>query len=184
MPLGDRRPGTGLPAGDAGQGTSGGSGPYTVPVDLLLLYTRGPELLVGLRRGGFAAGEWDTPSGKLESGETLEHGMAREALEETGLTLPPQDLQMVAMTHWHPPDGVPRIGVFFHLEADPAVHGVPVIAEPAKCAQLRWAPLDALPSPLLRYTAIGVELFRSGRRYAAMDWPRTPDTAAGTDRAG
>lgn len=36
--------------------------PYTVPVDLLLLYTRGPDLLVGLRQGGFASAEWDTPS--------------------------------------------------------------------------------------------------------------------------
>jgi hypothetical protein len=35
--------------------------PYTVPVDLLLLYTRSDQLLVGLRQGGFAAGQWDTP---------------------------------------------------------------------------------------------------------------------------
>ncbi|MEV0131415.1 NUDIX domain-containing protein [Dactylosporangium sp. NPDC050688] len=163
---------------------AGAVGPYTVPVDLLLLYTRGPDLLVGLRQGGYASGEWDTPSGKLEPGERLEHGMAREALEETELRLPPQQLQLVAMTHWHPPDGVPRIGVFFHLEAHPAVHGVPRIAEPAKCAELRWAPMDALPTPLLRYTAIGVELYRSERRYAAMDWPRSPDPGAGMGRAG
>jgi 8-oxo-dGTP diphosphatase len=158
--------------------------PYAVPVDLLLLYTRGSELLVGLRQGGFAAAEWDTPSGKLEPGEPLEHGMAREAFEETGLRLPPQQLQVVAMTHWHPPDGIPRIGVFFHLEADPAMHGVPAIAEPAKCAELRWAPLHALPTPLLRYTAIGVELFRSGRRYAAMDWPHELSPGTGVDGAG
>ena len=151
--------------------------PYTVPVDLLLLYTRGDQLLVGLRRGGFAAGQWDSPSGKLEPGEALEHGMAREAFEETGLRLPPAQLRMVAMAHWHPPDGVPRVGVFFHLEADPAVHGEPFIAEPAKCAELRWAPLDALPRPLLRYTEIGVELFCSGRVYAAVDWPAGIDGA-------
>ncbi|MEV0136824.1 NUDIX domain-containing protein [Dactylosporangium sp. NPDC050688] len=142
-----------------------------MPVDLRLLYTCGDQMLVGRRRGGFAAGQWDSPSGKLEPGEALEHGMAREAFEETGLRLPPAQLRVVAMTHWHPPDGVPRIGVFFHLEADPAVHGEPVIAEPAKCAELRWAPLDALPRPLLRYTEIGVELFCSGRVYAAVDWP-------------
>jgi hypothetical protein len=44
------------------------AGPYTVPVDLLLLYTRGNQLLVGLRRGGFAAGEWDSPSVHLAGG--------------------------------------------------------------------------------------------------------------------
>jgi 8-oxo-dGTP pyrophosphatase MutT (NUDIX family) len=81
-----------------------------VPVDLLQLYTRGQELLVGLRRGGFAADEWDTPSGKLEPGETLQHGMAREAFEEIGLRLPAEQLRVAAMTHWYPPDGVPRVG--------------------------------------------------------------------------
>ncbi|MGI5185419.1 NUDIX domain-containing protein [Dactylosporangium sp. CA-152071] len=147
---------------------------FGVPVDLLLLYTRGPDLLVGLRQGGFAAGTWDTPSGKLVPGEALEHGMAREAFEETGLRLPPNELQMVALTHWYPPDSTPRVGVFFHLEADPARHGEPVITEPDKCAQLLWAPQDALPAPLLRYTAIGIELYRTGRRYASMDWPSWP----------
>ena len=33
------------------------AGPYTVPVDLPLLYTRGDQLLVGLRQGRFAAGQ-------------------------------------------------------------------------------------------------------------------------------
>ena len=153
--------------------TPNGNGPRpcTVAVDVLLLYTRGDDLLVGLRQGGYAAGNWDTPSGKLDPGETLEQGMAREAREETGLHLPPDRLSMVAMTHWHPPDGPPRLGVFFHVEADPGVHGEPRVAEPEKCAELRWAPLNALPTPLMRYTRIGVELFTTGRVYAAMDWP-------------
>ncbi|WP_344614801.1 NUDIX domain-containing protein [Dactylosporangium salmoneum] len=105
-------------------------------MDVLLLYTRpgqhGVELLVGLRRGGYAPSKWDTSSGKLQLGERLEDRMAREAWEETGLRLPPHLLRVVAMTHWHPPDRVPRIGVFFHLEADPAAHGVPRIARVAE----------------------------------------------------
>lgn len=32
-------------------------------------------------------GEWSIPGGVLELGETLRHGAAREALEETGLTV-------------------------------------------------------------------------------------------------
>ncbi|WP_426512990.1 NUDIX domain-containing protein [Dactylosporangium sp. McL0621] len=140
-----------------------------MPVDVLLLYTRsgerGTELLVGLRRGGFVAGEWDSPSGKLEPGEPAEAGMAREAFEETGLRLQPDELQLAAATHWHPPDGTPRIGLFFHRTAHPDRHGQPTVREPEKCPQLQWAPLDDLPQPVLRYTEIGVELFRTGRRY-------------------
>lgn len=156
----------------AGPAAPAGAVPYELPVDLLLLYTRSSELLVGLRQGGFAAGTWDTPSGKLAPGEPLEHGMAREAFEETGLRLPPHELRMVAMTHWYPPGGKPRIGVYFHIEADPQRHGQPALLEPDKCVELRWADLDALPSPLLRYTEIGIHLYRTGRLYAATDWPQ------------
>src|SRR5260370_33100729 len=43
-----------------------------------LLIRRGSETLLG---------EWSIPGGTLELGETLEEGVARELLEETGLTV-------------------------------------------------------------------------------------------------
>jgi 8-oxo-dGTP diphosphatase len=43
-----------------------------------LLIRRGSEPLLG---------EWSIPGGMLELGETLEQGVARELLEETGLTI-------------------------------------------------------------------------------------------------
>jgi ADP-ribose pyrophosphatase YjhB (NUDIX family) len=43
-----------------------------------LLIKRGSEPLLG---------EWSIPGGMLELGETLEEGVARELLEETGLTV-------------------------------------------------------------------------------------------------
>ena len=43
-----------------------------------LLIRRGSEPLLG---------EWSIPGGTLELGETLEQGVARELLEETGLTV-------------------------------------------------------------------------------------------------
>jgi 8-oxo-dGTP diphosphatase len=43
-----------------------------------LLIRRGSEPLLG---------EWSIPGGSLELGETLEEGVARELLEETGLTV-------------------------------------------------------------------------------------------------
>src|SRR5258708_40220054 len=43
-----------------------------------MLIRRGSEPLLG---------EWSIPGGMLELGETLEEGVARELLEETGLTV-------------------------------------------------------------------------------------------------
>ena len=136
-------------------------------------------MLVGLQQGEFAAGQSDTPSGKIEPGERLEAGMAREAFGETGLRLPPEELRLVAVTHWYPPDGTPRVGTFFHIDADPARHGTPPVTEPSKCVRQMWAPLDDLPQPLLRYTEIGIELFRSGRTYWAIDWSDDAPILAG-----
>ena len=48
-------------------------------------------------------GEWSIPGGALELGETLREAAVREALEETGLTVEPQDL----------------LGVFDRLVRDP-----------------------------------------------------------------
>jgi 8-oxo-dGTP diphosphatase len=48
-----------------------------------LLIRRGSEPLLG---------EWSIPGGTLELGETLEEGVARELLEETGLTVKVIDL--------------------------------------------------------------------------------------------
>jgi len=50
-----------------------------------VIIDRGRALLI--RRGSEPLlGEWSIPGGMLELGETLEEGVARELLEETGLT--------------------------------------------------------------------------------------------------
>jgi ADP-ribose pyrophosphatase YjhB (NUDIX family) len=55
-------------------------------------------------------GEWSIPGGALELGETLREGAVREALEETGLTVEPQDLLGVFDRLMHDAEG----GVLYH----------------------------------------------------------------------
>ena len=55
-----------------------GVGGVIIVAGRALLIRRGSEPLLG---------EWSIPGGMLELGETLEEGVARELLEETGLTV-------------------------------------------------------------------------------------------------
>ena len=55
-----------------------GVGGVIIDRERALLIRRGSEPLLG---------EWSIPGGTLELGETLEEGVARELLEETGLTV-------------------------------------------------------------------------------------------------
>src|SRR5258706_6813366 len=55
-----------------------GVGGVVIAEGRALLIRRGSEPLLG---------EWSIPGGMLEVGETLEEGVARELLEETGLTV-------------------------------------------------------------------------------------------------
>jgi 8-oxo-dGTP diphosphatase len=57
-----------------------GVGAVVIEGNKVLLVRRGNEPLKG---------EWSLPGGALEIGETLQQGMVREVLEETGVTVAP-----------------------------------------------------------------------------------------------
>lgn len=54
--------------------------------------TRGNKILLGKRRDEPDRYKWAIPGGKLELNETIEEGLKREMLEETGLTVEVENL--------------------------------------------------------------------------------------------
>ena len=58
------------------------------------------------------------------------------------------------------------MGLFFTAVHDPDRHGEPFNAEPNKCAELDWFPLDALPDPTYRYTSAGLRPSSTATRCA------------------
>lgn len=145
--------------------------PYTSPVDVFLILTRGNDVLLALRKDtGYADGLWNFPSGKLEAGEPVTSAMCREADEEIGLEVKPDDLAPPAVLHHRPREGAGRLGLFFALELDTARHGEPVNAEPHKCAAIRWFPARRLPAHTVPYTRAGHRLWRSGLTFGTDGW--------------
>ncbi|MFC7280171.1 NUDIX domain-containing protein [Paractinoplanes rhizophilus] len=145
--------------------------PPTHPVDVLLLLTHANHVLLALREGtGYADGQWNLPSGKLEHGEDAISGIIREAHEEIGIRLDPTEPRMVTAVHHRNTAGLSRVGLAFAVAFDPACHGEPFNAEPHKCAKIEWFPADLLPSNTYPYTAACVRAYRESQPFILSGW--------------
>ncbi|MRH87488.1 NUDIX domain-containing protein [Nocardia sp. SYP-A9097] len=155
---------------------------YTSFVDVLLILTRGDEVLLARRANtGYSDGLWNLPSGKLDAGEDLEAGMIREAWEEIGIELSRKDIRMANVVHYQPPDEQTRIGFFFHADS---WSGEPFNAEPDKCSDLRWFARDEIPADTVPYTSIGLDLFRRGEHFGLAGWTVTAESARNASEIG
>ncbi len=119
---------------------------------LLLREVEGREqLLLQLRQNtGYYDGHWATAAaGHVEQGESVHQAAVREAAEELGVTVDPDDLAPLTVMHRTGGNGLPideRVDFFFACRR---WSGDPTIIEPEKCAALQWYELDALPTPLV-----------------------------------
>jgi 8-oxo-dGTP diphosphatase len=145
--------------------------PFASIVDVMLLLVREGHVLLALREGtGYADGMWNLPSGKLEADEDLVSALIREAREEVGIEILPTEPRMVAAVHHRNPESSGRVGFFFEVTSRPGEQGEPVNAEPWKCAEIAWSPLDRLPLNTYPYTAAGIDLYRRGVPFGLDGW--------------
>lgn len=104
----------------------------------------GDRVLLVQRGNAPMQGEWSLPGGALEVGETLEEGVKREVLEETGLTV--EVVGMVAVVDRIARDNSSRVQ-FHYVLVDYLCR---IVAGAAACASdavdLRWAARDELDS--------------------------------------
>jgi 8-oxo-dGTP diphosphatase len=118
-------------------------------VGISLLVTREfngvTHVLLGQRQGSHGAGEWGTPGGHLENGETFEQAALNELLEECGPDIQVSQPRFLCTTNLR--DFLPKhyvdIGMVSYW-----ISGDPVRAEPDKCLGWLWHPINNLPAPL------------------------------------
>ena len=133
-----------------------------VTVDVIIRLDGG---IVMIRRGHTPLG-WALPGGFVDIGETVEHAAAREALEETGLSVTLDELLYVYSDPARDPRGQ-TVSVVFTGHAD----GRPAGGDDADDAQI--FDLDALPSPIVfdhaRIIADYRHLLATGQRPRPVD---------------
>ncbi len=119
------------------------------------------EVLLQLRRGtGYMDEHWASVAGHVERGESVFEAARREAAEEVGVT--DVDLVPLCAMQRTGTSGLPvdeRVDYFFTATS---WSGTPRIVEPAKCADLRWFDLDALPTPVVPHEQVVLGSVREG----------------------
>jgi len=128
-----------------------------VGVGAIILDERGRLFLA--RRGPAAKNErglWEFPGGSVEFGETLAQALTREMREEYGIEVDVGPLLDVVDhilsgegQHWVSPTFICTIRA-----------GEPRIREPAKCAEIGWFDLDAMPDDLTQITRLNLRHYR------------------------
>jgi 8-oxo-dGTP pyrophosphatase MutT (NUDIX family) len=136
-----------------------------IGVHLYLQRTDGTVLL-GLRHpdSGFAPSTWHVLAGHCEQ-ESAITCLIREAREEAGLLIQPQDVELVHVVHHIDQAGdQPRMGLFFRVRT---WTGEP---QPDKCTQWKFWDPAALPEDLVPYTRVVIEGILAGHRYSETGW--------------
>ncbi|MEJ8543898.1 NUDIX hydrolase [Brevibacillus borstelensis] len=139
---------------------------HTLPAAVHLFLLRGNEILL-LRRynTGYEDGNYSVPAGHLDGGEEVKAAAIREAREEAGIELDPQDLRVVGVMHRLSLDE--RIDFFLAAEK---WTGSIVNAEPDKCDELRWVRLDKLPDNVIPYVRQAISNFRNNQWFDSFGW--------------
>ena len=138
----------------------------TFPVTVHLFFFRGNQILM-LRRfnTGYADGKYSVPAGHLDGGETVIAAAAREAMEEVGVRIDPQDIEFSSVMHRL--DGEERVDFFVKIQ-DWA--GEPANTEPEKCDELRWVDVNDLPANTIPYIRQALRNHFQENRFDEFGW--------------
>jgi 8-oxo-dGTP diphosphatase len=144
-------------------------------VHLLLLDSAGRALFVLRQNTGLMDGEYHVPAGHLEAGESVVQTVIREAKEELGISVDPEDVEFAHIMHSPITGG--RASFFFRIRQ---WKGLPANREPRKCRELRWFPLDELPETATRYCRVALKQIAAGESFSVDDWDAQPETQPDT----
>lgn len=127
---------------------------------LMLLIKDNKVLLMRRQNTGWADGDYDLIGGHHDGNETLRQGLAREAMEEIGITIKPEDANFIHLLQYV--DDNEYLYSFYAVET---WDGEPEIKEPEKCDDLRWFALDDLPQNIAQVTKLVLQKYKTRDMY-------------------
>ena len=123
-------------------------------------------LLLQRQATGWMDGQFSFPAGALDAGETIKSAAIREAFEEVGVTILPQDVTYAHMMHCKTGASA-WAGHFF---TSVKWGGEPRICEPDKHGEIAWCEMTTLPENLIPYVRQALEMIARGEAYSEFGW--------------
>lgn len=136
------------------------------PAAIHLFFRKDNNILL-LRRfkTGYEDGNYSVVAGHVEFGETVTQAGIREAKEEVGVTIHPEDLRINGIMHRK--SGDERIDFFAFVDK---WKGDITNMEAHKCDELLWSPIDSLPGNIIPYVKRAMELPEEPLWYEEFGW--------------
>jgi 8-oxo-dGTP diphosphatase len=146
--------------------TEGGKMRSRFAVAVHLFFLRNDHVLL-LRRfnTGWEDGNYSVPAGHVDAGETVTQAAVREAREEIGVRLEPQDVEVVHVMHRKSEDE--RIDFFLLARR---WTGEIANQEPDKCDDLAWYPVASLPGNVIPYVSQALHAYQNGTLFSEFGW--------------
>jgi 8-oxo-dGTP diphosphatase len=136
-------------------------------IAVFVIFRKGKKAAFLLRQNtGWMDGYYDVIAGKVEVGETYRQAAIREAKEEAGADIRPEDLTPVLTAH-RKSDDMTWVDMIFEVRT---WHGELYNAEPHKHSSLDWLDLDNLPDNIAPPGRYRLEQVAAGNRYAEYGW--------------
>lgn len=118
-----------------------------------LVFNDKNQLLLGKRVNCFGEGTFGLIGGKLKVGETIESCIKRELLEEVGICVNIEDIEVVNLSSTNIEIPMLQIGVLIKK-----YYGEPYTKEKEYCSEIGFFDLDNLPE-IFEVTKTNLELF-------------------------
>lgn len=132
----------------------------------LVLIKDGQVLLLRRFNTGYQDGNYSLVAGHLDGGETTKQCIIREAGEEAGIKISPEDLEVVHVMHRLAPD---REYFDIYLRAEKWAGDITNM-EPEKCDELKWYRMDSLPDNMLPEVKLALENINENVHFGEFGW--------------
>lgn len=140
--------------------------PYTASY---LIFRKEGKIAFLLRsHTGWMDGHYSLVAGRVDKGEPFIGAAVREAAEEAGASIKPENLKPLMTVHRRHPDSV-WVDLFFEVIA---WEGELYNAEPDKHGELAWLDPANLPENVIPYIVFALGQIQAGKTYAEYGWTK------------